>query len=71
MRRVRTNGQIKWKGDAIYLSQALKGEPVGLSQLDDRYWTIQFGPLAIGILDDHARCIAHIPTKKVLPMSPV
>ena len=71
VRRVRTNGQIKWKGDAIYLSQALKGEPVGLSQLDDRYWTIQFGPLAIGILDDHARCIAHIPTKKVLPMSPV
>jgi len=71
VRRVRTNGQIKWKGDTIYLSQTLKGEPVGLSQLDDRYWTIQFGPLAIGILDDHARCIAHIPTQKVLPMSPV
>lgn len=71
VRRVRTNGQIKWKGDTIYLSQALKGEPVGLSQNDDRYWTIQFGPLAIGILDDHARCIVHMPTKIVSPMSPV
>lgn len=71
VRRVRTNGQIKWKGDTIYLSQALVGEPVGLSQLDDRYWTIQFGPLAIGILDDHTRRIAHIPTQKVSPMSSV
>ena len=70
VRRVRSNGEIKWKGDTIYLSEALRGEPVGLSPQDDRLWTIQFGPLAIGLLDDHARCIVHTPTK-VLPMSPV
>ena len=29
VRKVRTNGEIKWKGDKIYLSEALKGEPVG------------------------------------------
>ena len=27
VRRVRTNGQIKWKGSLIYLSEALVGEP--------------------------------------------
>ena len=70
VRRVRTNGQIKWKGDMIYLSQALKGEPVGLVPQDDRFWTILFGPLSIGLLDDHARCVLHTPTK-VSPMSPV
>ena len=70
VRQVRTNGQIKWKGDMIYLSWALKGEPVGLVPQDDRYWTIWFGPLSIGLLDDHDRTVLHTPTK-VSPMSPV
>ena len=55
VRKVRSNGEIKWKGDKIHLSEALTGEPVGLVQQDDRLWTIQFGPLVIGLLDDHAR----------------
>jgi hypothetical protein len=70
VRKVRTNGEIKWKGDTIYLGQALRGEPVGLLPQDDRYWTIRFGPLVIGLLDDHTRSVQHTPTK-VLPMSPV
>ena len=70
VRRVRTNGEIKWRGDTIYVSEALTGEPVGLVPQDDRFWTIRFGPLSIGLLDDHARCVLHTPTK-VLPMSPV
>ena len=28
LRRVRTNGQIKWKGELVYLSESLVGEPV-------------------------------------------
>lgn len=70
VRQVRTNGEIKWKGDTIYLSEALRSEPVGLVQQDDRFWNIRFGPLSIGLLDDHARCILHTPIK-VLPMSQV
>ena len=70
VRKVRSNGEIKWKGDKIYLSEALTGEPVGLVQQDDRLWTIQFGPLVIGLLDDYARCVLHTPTKG-LPMYPV
>jgi len=68
VRQVRTNGQIKWKGDRIYLSEALRGEPVGLVPPDDRFWTIWFGPLSIGLLDDHNRSVSHTPTK-LLPMS--
>ncbi len=70
VRRVRTNGEIKWKGDKIYLSETLKGEPIGLSQKDERYWTIRFGPLVIGLLDDYTHSVQRTPTK-VLPMSPV
>ena len=68
VRQVRTNAQIKWKGDMIYLSEALRGEPVGLVPQDDRFWTIWFGPLSIGLLDDHNRSVLHTSTK-VFPMS--
>lgn len=45
VRRVRHNGEIKWKGQTIYLSNKLTGEPVGLRQIDNDLWNIQFGPL--------------------------
>ena len=67
---MRTNGEIKWKGDTVYLSEALRGEPVGLVPQDDRFWVIRFGPLSIGLLDDNAHRVLHTPTK-VLPVSPV
>ena len=70
VRKVRTNGQIKWKGELVYLSVALRGEPVGLVQRDSRYWTILYGPLTIGLLNEHTGQLLHTPTK-VLPMCPV
>ncbi len=70
VRRVRRNGQIKWKGELVYLSEALRGEPVGLVQQDDNLWTITYGTLSIGLLDDYAHLIIRTPTRE-LPMSPV
>ena len=70
VRSVRSNGEIKWKGELLFISASLKGEPVGLAQRDERTWTIQFGPLLIGILDDALRRVDKTPVK-VLPMSPV
>ena len=70
VRRVKTNGEIKWNGDRVYLSESLRGEPVGLTPVDERYWSIQFGPLHIGLLDSYANRTLHTPTL-VLPMSPV
>ena len=68
VRRVRTNGQIKWQGERIYLSETLTGEPVGLVARDDRYLSIRFGPLEIGQLDTYTKRVLRTPTK-VLPMS--
>ena len=70
VRRVKTNGEIKWNGDRVYLSESLRGEPVGLTQVDEQYWSIRFGPLHIGLLDSYANRALHTPTI-VLPMSPV
>ena len=39
VRRVRGNGEIKWKGALVYVSETLKGEPIGLVQQDIRSGT--------------------------------
>lgn len=70
VRRVRQNGEIKWKGDTVFLTTVLTGEPVGLVQEDDHHWSVLFGPLRIGLLDSTAKRVFKTPVK-VLPMSPV
>jgi len=60
-RHVRTNGYIRWKGSMLFLSEILASETVGLQQLDDRYWSVNFGPHLLAILDDYTR--TWIPTK--------
>ena len=52
-RRVRTNGEIKWGGVMVYLSGALRGEPVGLVPRNERRYAVCFGPLVIGVLDTY------------------
>lgn len=52
VRRVRQNGEIKWRGQIQYISQLLWRSPVGLERIDDESWRIFFGPLAIGELND-------------------
>lgn len=57
VRRVRSNGEIKWQGSRLYLSEALIGEPVGLTPQDDRYLHIWFGPVLIGHLDTYTTSV--------------
>ena len=52
----------------MYLSEALQGEPVGLLQQDERFWSIHFGPLKIGLLDAHRHQVLRVPVE-VSPMS--
>jgi hypothetical protein len=49
LRRVRSNGQIKWRGQFIFISTALVGETVGISEQEDG-WVVSFGPMALGFL---------------------
>ena len=52
VRRVRHNGVIKWRGRHVYVSEALRGEPVGLIPIDNERWQLYFAQMALGILDD-------------------
>jgi hypothetical protein len=37
----------------VFLTHALTDELVGLSPLDDRYWQVWAGPMAVGVLNSH------------------
>jgi putative transposase len=52
VRRVKPNGDIKWKGKEWYVSGALAGEPIGLKQIDNEAWQIYFSFHPLGILDE-------------------
>jgi transposase InsO family protein len=51
VRRVRSNGEIKWLGEKVFLSAALIGEPVGIQETDDGLHTVHFGPVFLGYLN--------------------
>jgi len=52
VRRVRHNGVIKWRGQQVYVSEALRGEPVGLLPIDNDRWQMYFAQVILGILDE-------------------
>jgi len=50
IRRVRSNGEIRWKGNLVFLSEALIGEAVGISETLVGY-DVHFGTITLGRLD--------------------
>ena len=54
IRKVRRNGEIKWRGNTIFLSQVLVGEPVGLFDIGEDVWLVKYGPVVLGTLRGQA-----------------
>jgi len=52
VRRVRHNGDIRWRNRTIYVNQALVGEPVGIVENDATGWTVSYGPIVLGTFAD-------------------
>ncbi|HEY6292229.1 MAG TPA: IS481 family transposase [Terriglobia bacterium] len=50
-RRVRHNGEIKWQGESVFLTEVLRNEIVGVIETDDGNAEIFFGPLRLGLID--------------------
>jgi transposase InsO family protein len=55
VRRVRSNGEIKWGGDLIFVSEALVGEPVGVAETETGDWIIRFADHPLGLIDRRTR----------------
>lgn len=60
VRRVKSQGDISWKGRHVYLSETLAGELVGLRQVSDQYWDIYFGPIRLAQLDTTKPKLIHL-----------
>lgn len=78
VRRVRHNGEIRWRNKTVYVSAALVGEPVGLAENADGGWTTFYGPIALGIIAHGSdrlrkpkrRTRGHVDNARALPTRP-
>jgi putative transposase len=57
VRRVRHTGEIRWRGDSLFVSQSLQGEPIGLEEVDEGQWSIYLGEVLIARFDEQERKI--------------
>lgn len=78
VRKVRPAGSIQWKGEEIYISETLVGEPVAFEQIDERYFKLFYSTIELAKLDDFKNKLVRPPVtrrnnvdskhSKVLPM---
>jgi len=61
IRQVRRRGQIKWKGQLIYLTHVLANEPVGLKLIDEDKWELRYSFHLLGVLDERSKKIIPAP----------
>jgi putative transposase len=55
VRRVKETGQIRWQGDLIFVSEAVRGELIGLAETERGDWTARFMHLELGRIDRQTR----------------
>ena len=55
VRRVRSNGVIKWAGDLVFVSEALIGEPVAVEETEEGEWLVRYAHVELGFIDKSGR----------------
>jgi hypothetical protein len=51
-RKVGQNGMMRWKNSVIFTSKTLRGEWVGLEEIDDGIWSLYYGPVLLARFDE-------------------
>ena len=51
VRRVRSNGEIKWAGDLVHITAALVGEPVAVEEDENGDFAVRFFDRELGVID--------------------
>lgn len=51
LRRVRHNGELRWQGELVFLSESLSGEVIGLFENQHGDQEVYFGPVHLGTID--------------------
>jgi putative transposase len=55
LRKVKRHGEVKWRGEFTYISEALAGEFVAIEPREDGTFGVHFGQLCLGGLDEDGR----------------
>lgn len=55
VRRVKGTGQIKWQGEMVFISEAVRGELVGLAETERGDWLVRFMDVELGRVDRQTR----------------
>lgn len=61
VRRVRHNGEIRWKGTLIYVSEILATEPLGFKLLDTDTWEVRYSFHRLGTFNERTNTITSTP----------
>ena len=61
VRRISPGGQFAWKKHEVFLSETLRGEPIALQPIDDRWYTIYFAEFALGQFDSRTCTVHRLP----------
>ena len=59
IRRVRQSGDIKFNGQMFFLTESLAGQPVGLKEIADGLWQLQYSFYVLGSVDLRKNKIIH------------
>jgi transposase InsO family protein len=65
-RRIRTTGEIKWRSESVFVSEALVGQLVGIAELETGDHVVRFCGLDIGIIDRRGLFIRFAPPREGL-----
>lgn len=55
VRFVHQGGEIRWRGQYLFVSECLGGEHIGLEEYEDGVWSVYFGQMLLARLDDRER----------------
>lgn len=60
VRKVRSDGTIKWMNKLVFIGEALSGETVGLQIIDDERCEVFLGVMKLGVLSERLRTVIPI-----------
>ena len=52
VRKISQDTTIRWKSQKVFVTNLLCGEHIGLEEVGDGLWSVYFGPIHLGWLDE-------------------
>ena len=57
VRRVGSNGGIKWHDAYVFVGRAFTGQPLGFDEVADAHWSVYLGSVLLGKFDEQEHLI--------------